>query len=82
MPHPWLHEPEDDWARTHPLARSARRSDLAVMTLEETAAALALEEGGLPLTIEAIRQIELRALRKLWRLLVARGITRIEDVLP
>lgn len=52
------------------------------MTHEEIAIALAAEEGGKPLSVQRIAQIEREALRKLRRLMLARGILKPDDVVP
>lgn len=52
------------------------------MTYEEIAAAIAAEEGGKPMSRQRIQQIERDALRKLRRILEARGILKPDDVVP
>lgn len=52
------------------------------MTREEVAIALAAEEGGKPLSTKAIARIEREALRKVRKLLAARGIRELGDVVP
>lgn len=52
------------------------------MTHTEIAAALAAEEGGKPLSVQKIKQIERNALRKVRRILAARGITTLSEIVP
>lgn len=52
------------------------------MTYGEIALVLAAEEGGQPLSVQRIAQIERDALRKLRRILAARGILKPDDVVP
>ena len=51
-------------------------------TYDEIAQAIAAEEGGKPLSSARIAQIEREALRKLRRILAARGILKPDDVVP
>lgn len=85
MPAPSHEVPIDDVTFT----RRDKTADFAApaffaddgMTHEQIAAALAAEEGAAPLSVTRIAQIEREALRKLRRLLLARGITP-DDLLP
>jgi hypothetical protein len=51
-------------------------------TYDEIAAAIAAEEGTKPLSRARIAKIEREALRKLRRILAARGILKPDDVVP
>lgn len=72
-----------------PFVRRAKCADYAGpeffadgLTREEVAIALAAEEGGKPLSTKAIARIEREALRKVRKLLAARDIRELGDVLP
>lgn len=73
---------EVPFTRMAPLARRATPGVFAVKTYEEIAAALAAEENTRPLSVARIAQIEQQALRKLRRILQARGIMGPADILP
>lgn len=76
-------------AHDAPFVRRAKIADYAGpeffadgLTREEVAIALAAEEGGKPLSVSRIAKIEREALRKVRKLLAARGIHEPGDVVP
>ena len=77
--------PFDDaqFTRMAEIARHAEPGHFAEATFEEVAAALQVEEGASkPLSRARLAQIEREALRKLRRMLEARGIKSPDDLLP
>ncbi|OYD54327.1 hypothetical protein CGK74_09085 [Thauera propionica] len=73
---------EVQFARMTEIARHAEPGFFAVANHDEIAAALAAEEGTKPLSRARIAQIEREALRKLRRILEARGILSPDDMVP
>jgi len=86
MPAPAPEAPFDDvqFVRRAKIAYYANPSFFADdgATYDEIAAAIAAEEGTEPLSTGRIAQIEREALRKLRRILAARGILKADDVVP
>lgn len=73
---------ETQFVRLAEIARHANPSHFAEVSYDEIAAALAAETGDKPLSQSRIAQIEREALRKLRRILEARGILGPDDILP
>jgi len=73
---------ERGFVRMSYIARHADPSSLAEMSHADIAVALAAAEGGKPLSVQRIQQIERRALQKLRALLRLRGINSLGDIAP
>lgn len=73
---------EVPFVRMAEIARRAEPRFFAVADYAEVADSLAAEEGTKPLSPARIAQIEREALRKLRRILEARGILSPDDMVP